>query len=102
MWNDTDSFLNDRQLKLIITIWIFEITKLFVKNKKLTVTNVFKCGHYIFFAGIICCLILLIIFIIKFIVQYNSDDIKPIEWGYDYGWYYKKTFYTFKSNSCIF
>lgn len=32
MWNDTDSFLNDRQLKLIITIWIFEITKLFVKN----------------------------------------------------------------------
>ena len=79
MWNDTDSFLNDRQLKLIITIWIFEITKLFVKNKKLTVTNIFKCGHYCFFAGIICCLILLIIFIIKFIVQYNYDDIKPIE-----------------------
>lgn len=79
MWNDTDSFLNDRQLKLIITIWIFEITKLFVKNKMLTVTNIFKCGHYCFFAGIICCLILLIIFIIKFIVQYNYDDIKPIE-----------------------
>lgn len=79
MWNDTDSSLNDRQLKLIITIWMFEITKLFIKNKKLTVTNIFKCGHYSFLTGIVCCLILLVIFIIKFVVRYSFDYIKTIE-----------------------
>ena len=79
MWNETNSFLCDRQLKLFITILTLEITKLLIKGKKITINNIVKCGFFSLTIGIICCLVFLTIFIVKFVIMYRFNDAKIVD-----------------------
>lgn len=79
MWNDTNSYLNDQQLKLFITILTLEIIRLLAKGKKLTVNNILNCGVFSFIIGLLCCLILLAIFIIKFVIMYKQNSVRMVD-----------------------